>query len=210
MRAVSRTAQGSTSKRALADHLVEQLREVLDDDVRAVLAQRLGLPDAVDADDDAEVAGAAGLDPGERVLEHGRRGRLDAERRGRREERVGRRLALQVARASATWPSTISSNRSMIPADSSTARQLVLDETTARRSPASRDRMDVAHRALVGLDPLLVDQPQDERVLAVAEPGDRLGVGRVVGRALGQLDPARLRGRSARRPPRGLPSTYRS
>src|SRR3954466_4900161 len=38
----------------------------------------------------------------------------------------------------ATLPSTISSNRSMMPAASSTSRQFVLDETTARRSPASR------------------------------------------------------------------------
>ena len=38
----------------------------------------------------------------------------------------------------ATMPSTISSNRSRISAASRTSRQLELEETTARRSPASR------------------------------------------------------------------------
>ena len=63
---------------------VEQLGEVGDDDAGAVFAQRVGVVDAVDADDEAEVAGAARFDPGERVLEDGRRGRLDAERLRRR------------------------------------------------------------------------------------------------------------------------------
>ena len=51
---------------------VEQLGEILDDDVGAVLAQRLGLADAVDPDDDPEAPGTPGLDPRERVLEDGR------------------------------------------------------------------------------------------------------------------------------------------
>ena len=62
----------------------------------AVLAQGVGLADAVDADDVAEVPGAAGLHAGQRVLEHRRLARLDAERLGAGQERVGRRLALEV------------------------------------------------------------------------------------------------------------------
>ena len=74
----------------------EQLGEIAYDDVGAVLAQRVGLPDAVDADDAAEAAGAPGLDAGERVLEDGRGVGRDAEGLGGGEERVRRRLALQV------------------------------------------------------------------------------------------------------------------
>jgi hypothetical protein len=57
-------------------------------------------------------------------------------------------------------------------------------------------RMDVAHGAFVGLDPLGVDQRQDELVLAVAEPADGLGVRRVVVGALGQMDAAGLEERA--------------
>ena len=60
----------------------EQLGEVGDDDVGAVLPQRVGLPDAVDADDEAEVSCARRFDPGERVLED--RAAATARRRARR------------------------------------------------------------------------------------------------------------------------------
>ena len=96
----SRTSHGSTANGRLgsAAHASE-LRQILHDDVGAVLAQRVGLPDAVDADDVAEAARAARLDAGERVLEHAACAGLDAERAARREERVGRGLAAQAARA---------------------------------------------------------------------------------------------------------------
>ena len=85
-RLVSRTAHGSTGK---ADWRIISSRagcrsssaRSLDDDVGAVLSERLCLADAVDADDAAEVTGAAGLDAGQRVLEHGRL--LPARRRAR-------------------------------------------------------------------------------------------------------------------------------
>ena len=94
---VSRTAHGSTGKAGWwITTCVQQLGEVADDDVGAVLAQRVGLADAIDADDEAEVAGPPGLDAGQRVLEHGRLPRLDAERPRAGEERVRRRLALQM------------------------------------------------------------------------------------------------------------------
>src|SRR5689334_8710254 len=81
---VSRTPHGSTVyaacsiMRGAAPSFADQLGEVLDDDVGAVLAQRLGVVDAVDADDVAEVTGMAGFDPRDGVLEDGGGGRLDA------------------------------------------------------------------------------------------------------------------------------------
>ena len=76
------------------DHrLLQERGEVGHHHVRAVPAQRVGLAHAIDADDVAEVPGAPGVDAGERVLEHHRLRRVDAERARGGEERVGRRLA---------------------------------------------------------------------------------------------------------------------
>src|SRR5262245_16641908 len=69
-RAWARTRIGSVSCAPLAGGGVEQGREVGDDHVRAVLAQRVSLAGAVHADHVAEVAGPAGLHARERVLEH--------------------------------------------------------------------------------------------------------------------------------------------
>src|SRR5947209_2118850 len=55
---------------------LEQLREILDHDVGAVLAQRVGMARAVDPHDPAEATGASRLDAGQRVLEHRRVRRL--------------------------------------------------------------------------------------------------------------------------------------
>ena len=55
----------------------------------------LGLPGAVHADHQAEVAGATGLDADQRVLEHDRLGGFDAQRPGAGQEGVGRGLARQ-------------------------------------------------------------------------------------------------------------------
>ncbi len=91
----------------------------------------------------------------------------------------------------ATTPSTRASKRSSIPAATRISRQLALDETTARRSPASRERVDVAHRALVHLDPLLVEHRAAPGRSCGCQPVDRLRLGRVAGVALGELDAAR-------------------
>ena len=64
-----------------------------------MLAQRVGLPDPVHADDEPETAGAAGLHAREGVLEDGGLAGIDAEVRGAGEERVGRGLARQAALA---------------------------------------------------------------------------------------------------------------
>src|SRR4051812_4218374 len=76
--------------------LLEQVGEVGHDDVGAVLAQGVRLPEPVDADDEAEPARAARLDAGQRVLEHDGVLLGDVQVRGGGQERVGRRLARQL------------------------------------------------------------------------------------------------------------------
>ena len=61
-----------------------------------MLAQRVGLTDAIDADHVAEVTGVSGLHAGQRVLEHGRMAGLHAQGARPGQERVGGRLALEV------------------------------------------------------------------------------------------------------------------
>ena len=51
--------------------------------------------------------------------------------------------------------------------------------------------LEVSHRAGVGLHPVLVDQPQHQLVLSIAQPAHRFGVRGIVGLALGQLDAPR-------------------
>jgi hypothetical protein len=50
----------------------------------------------------------------------------------------------------------------------------------------------VAHRSFVGLHSLRVDELEHQHILAVAEPGDGLLAGWIVGGPLRQLDAARL------------------
>ena len=135
----------------------------------------VGLADAIDADDVAEVARAARLDPGQRVLVHRRLLGLDAELPGAGEVGVGRRLAGEA-----------------LPLGDVAVDDLleqVLDPGGLQDGAAVGARRDdrpsqpgvdrgphVAHRAVVRFDALLVDQPQHDLVLAVSEPGDRLGL----------------------------------
>ena len=92
----SSQANGAIRYSAIRGGTVQQLRKVLDHDVGAVLLECIGLSRPVHADDVAELAGAAGFDAGERVLENDRLGRLDPESFGAEQERVRRRLALEV------------------------------------------------------------------------------------------------------------------
>src|SRR3954466_8573041 len=69
---IRHSAVTSIRSQARSWPLAQQLGEVADDDVRAVPAQRLGLTEPVHAHHEAESARAAGLDPGEGVLEHHR------------------------------------------------------------------------------------------------------------------------------------------
>src|SRR4051794_2855186 len=104
---VSRMRQGSTGKRccsitgcprsrSILLRVAQEFLQIGDDDVRAVLAQGVGLPDAVDPDDVAEFAVPTGFDARERVLEHRRLFRVHAEPFGPEQESVGRGFALQV------------------------------------------------------------------------------------------------------------------
>src|SRR5947208_3121880 len=92
----SRTDHGSTGNRSsvLIGSSSQQFFEIADDDVGPVRVQRLAVlvVEPVDADDEAEVAAAPGLDPGGGVLEHDRAARVDPGPFGTGQEGVGRRL----------------------------------------------------------------------------------------------------------------------
>src|SRR6266487_7108980 len=170
--------------------MLQELGEVRDDDVGAVLEQGLPLSGAVDSDNEAEVPGAPRLDSRQCVLEDGRFGRLDADLLRRREERVGRRLSLQVPLLDGD------------PVDADLEQVLDpggLEDVLAVRAgghdgsvePRLANRMDVPHRPVVGLDAVAFQKCHHELVLAVSETVDGLGRRRVVRIALGQLDSAR-------------------
>ena len=92
---------------------------------------------------------------------------------------------------SATTPSIRASKKSSIPAAASTSRQLVLDDTTARRSPASRAASQIAHRALVRLDAVARGSSAGRSRSCDCPARARLGARADRRLALGQLDPAR-------------------
>ena len=76
------------------------------------------------------MAGAPRLDAGDRVLHDDRRDGFGLEALRRLQESIGRRLALEPRRV-ISIPSTRASNSGAIPAASSTAAQLLLEDTTA-------------------------------------------------------------------------------
>ena len=136
----------------------EQLREVRDDDVGAVLAQRVGLADPVDADDEAEAAGAPGRDAGEGVLEHGRLAGVDPERLARRRGRCP-------APACPAGAAPQRRSRRRAPRRDPRCRRPRArracsrwTETTARAQSGIAGRPHVAHRAVVDLDSVRPDQ----------------------------------------------------
>ena len=185
-------------RRVLDHELVEQLGQVLDDDVGAVLRAAPSAwptrstpttkpkpparPACTPASASSNTAACAGSTPSAR---------------GPGQERVRRGLALQVLLASATCA---------VDARLEQVLDAGGDQHVAAVGARGDDRaaqarvaggLDVADRALVGLDARARwISLQHELVLAVAEPADRLGVGRIVGRPLGQLDPARLQERA--------------
>jgi len=124
---------------------------------------------AVDADDATEPPGAAGRDPGERVLEHRGPGRLDRQRARRGEVGVGRGLARELA---------LLGDRAVDPrveqvGDARRAQHLL--RVLARRHDRGREAgvahgAQVAHRAGVGLDRPLAQQALEQLVLV---RGDR-------------------------------------
>jgi hypothetical protein len=169
---------------------VQELGEVGDDDVGAVLAQRVGLAHAVDAHDVSEPARAARLHAGQRVLEHGRARRVDAEPPRAGGERVRRGLALQpLARGHDAIDDLLEQlDDPGRPQDVAAVRARGHDGAAQARVAGG---LDVAHRAVVPLDPVVLDEGEHQLVLAVAEAVDGARVGRVLRRAGGQVDPAR-------------------
>src|SRR6266487_4558081 len=154
--------------------MLQELGEVRDDDVGAVLEQGLPLSGAVDSDNEAEVPGAPRLDSRQCVLEDGRFGRLDADLLRRREERVGRRLSLQVPLLDGD------------PVDADLEQVLDpggLEDVLAVRAgghdgsvePRLANRMDVPHRPVVGLDAVAFQKCHHELVLAVSETVENKG-----------------------------------
>ena len=180
---------------------LEQLGEVLDHDVGAVRAQRVGLarPGRRRRRSRSARRGPPST-PGERVLEHRR---LAPARRRAPRAAPGRCPAPACPRRcsrSATTPSMRTSNRSSMPAACSTSRQLVLDETTARAQPGRarraarsapsprRPRRPARGSAAGTISFLRLPRPS-----TVSASGGSLGVARR------QLDPARGEERRARR-----------
>src|SRR6266571_1422622 len=170
--------------------MLQELGEVRDDDVGAVLEQGLPLSGAVDSDNEAEVPGAPRLDSRQCVLEDGRFGRLDADLLRRREERVGRRLSVEVPLLD---DDPVDADLEQVLDPGSLENVLAVRAGGHDGSVESRlsDRMDVPHRALVGLDAVALQERHHDLVLAVSETVDRLGRRRVVRIAVGQLDSAR-------------------
>ena len=118
--------------------VVQQLSQVLDHDARAVLAQRRrpGRPGRRRPRSRSARRGRPGPRPARpRTPPRARRDTPSALAPARNVSGCG--LPLRCC-SSAVLPSTRASNRSSIPAAISTSRQLALEETTARRSPASR------------------------------------------------------------------------
>ena len=132
---------------------------------------------AVDADDEAEVPGPAGLDAGQRVLEDRRLMRSDAEAPRTLQERVRRRLALQAE----LCPDIAVHALLHVLGEAGDLEHLgrvVAARDDRAPQPGHLRRHEVAPRALVDLDPLGLDQVQHERVLLVPERRD-LRLGRV-------------------------------
>ena len=161
-----------------------------DDDVRAVGREGVGLADAVDADDPAEATGAAGLHPGQRVLEDGRVRGLHAEAPGALEEGVRGRLALQ-----ALVLDRVAVHDGVGQVRQPGGGQDVLRVRARRhdrhRQPGVAGGAGEAHGALVRLDAVVVDRALDEVVLPPSQAVHGVRVGGVVGRALGEVDRAR-------------------
>ena len=188
-------------ERGMLDHgRVQQLGEVLDDDVGAVLAQRVGLADAVDADDEAEASrrGPASTPASASSNTAAARGSTPSARAPARYV-SGAGLPCRCSR-SATTPSMTASNRSVDPGRAQHVAAFVLEETTARRSPA----LDHA-RARSAPSPRTARRrargSASARSRSCGCRGRRSSrrSGGSLGRPLRQLDPARREERAARR-----------
>src|SRR3954454_19753324 len=81
---------------AAASRAGQEISQIGHDDVGAVSAQFVRLSKAVDADHAAETAGAAGLDAGQGIFEHGTLPRRDGKPARTLEKEVGGGLAAEI------------------------------------------------------------------------------------------------------------------
>ncbi len=155
----------------------QQLGQVPNHDVGPVRLQCLRLPDPVHADDVPEASSPPGVHSGQRVLEHGRLGRLDAHRSGAREVRVRRRLAGQML---ALGVMAVDDLLEQLRDPSRFQHVAAVGARGDDGAPQPRVAgcLHVPDRSLVGLHALLMDHLQHDLVLAVAQPVDRLLVRR--------------------------------
>src|SRR5690349_3911438 len=133
-----------------------------------MLAQRVGLADAVDPDDRREVPGPAGLYARQRVLEHGGLRRLDAEAPRALDERVRLRLARQaLLLGNDAVDARLDQRRQPGHLEHLRGVRARGDHGAAQAGVARR--LQIAARPLEHLHPLLADLPLHGRVLAIAE-----------------------------------------
>ncbi len=118
----------------------------------------VGVVDPVDADDVAEVTGAAGLDPGDGVLEDRRRRRARPRAPRRRPGRCPAPACPSGASRRRRSPSIRSSKRSSIPAARSTVLAVGAGGDDGAAQAGLARRFDEGDRARVGLDPVALDQ----------------------------------------------------
>ena len=143
---------------------------------------------AVDADDEAEVAGAAGGDAGDGVLDDDGVGGRDARAASAAFRNMSGAGLPAMCSAAATMPSVTTSKRGARPDASSTSLALRDDDTTATFVPGRREVVEEAQRAGVRGDAVAAQDLEEQVVLAVAEPGHGALAGRFAGIAVGERD----------------------
>ena len=151
-------------------------------------SQRVGLPDPVDPNDKAEVAGPPGRDPGECVLEHGRLTWSYAKCSRAGEKRVRRRLASQMLLLGCVTVDDLLEQLQDPGSDQDVAAVCAGRHHRSAQADVT-SRMDVTHGALIRLHALIVNQMQKNFVLAITQPIDRLGAWRVAGPPSGSSIP---------------------
>ena len=161
-------------------------------DVGAVLAERLGLTETVDADDEVEAAAVAGLDAGEGVL--------DDDRPRRRHPQPPRRLEVHRGVGLAGQAQLLAGHA--VDADLEQVGEPCHVEDhgrvlARRHEPDAHARlaqaMDERDGGRIRLDAVLLHLGVEEHVLAVAEAADGLQLGRVGGLTQGSSMPRAAR-----------------
>ncbi len=167
-----------------------ELSEISDDDVRARPEQFLAMPGAVDSDDQAEPAGTPRGNAAQRILEHRRARRRDAQTLRGEEEGRGVRLALE-PHPGGIVPihDHVEQLRQLRPIQHGTGVAAGRDQPGLH--PRAAQPADQVDAACEHLDAVRLENLPEERVLAIAEAAHRLAVGRVGGIAARQVDPAR-------------------